>query len=177
MTFVIPGHRCHKSGREKGHTSFFNLPMFFSLTKTQNDTKYALKTVVTSNLIFFPAEFGALSIWPKCPPALLWEKNGRCKPGTEGPVGEYGDLGSLFKNHLFYCIFGFFITLQLLRLAGALVRNHTLLIDSRVRIEASKWNESESFVFVSSRLCSFLYFCWGFYCSVLDKGFLWLFFG
>ena len=53
-----------------------------------------------------------------------------------------------------------------------LVRNHTLLIDSRVRIEASKWNESESFVFVSSRLCSFLYFCWGFYCSVLDKGFL-----
>ena len=57
-----------------------------------------------------------------------------------------------------------------------LVRNHTLLIDSRVRIEASKWNESESFVFVSSRLCSFLYFCWGFYCSVLDKGFLWLFF-
>ena len=52
MAFVIPGHRCHKSGREKGHTSFFNLPMFFSLTKTQNDTKYALKTVVTSNLIF-----------------------------------------------------------------------------------------------------------------------------
>ena len=91
---------------------------------------------------------------------------------TEGPVGEKenGDLGSLFKNHLFYCIFGFFITLQLLRLAGALVRNHTLLIDSRVRREASKWNESESFVFVSSRLCSFLYFCWGFYCSVLDKG-------
>ena len=82
-------------------------------------------------------------------------------------MGEYGDLGSLFKNHLFYCIFGFFITLQLLRLAGALVRNHTLLIDSRVRIEASKWNESESFVFVSSRLCSFLYFCWGFYCFPL----------
>ena len=112
------------------------------------------------------------------PPVLLWEEKERCKPGTEGPVGEKedGDLSSLFKNHLFYCIFGFFITLQLLRLAGALVRNHTLLIDSRVRIEASKWNESESFVFVSSRLCSFLYFCWGFYCSVLDKGFLWLFF-
>ena len=64
---------------------------------------------------------------------------------------------------------------HLVNLVG-LVRNHTLLIDSRVRIEASKWNESESFVFVSSRLCSFLYFCWGFYCSVLDKGFLWLFF-
>ena len=64
---------------------------------------------------------------------------------------------------------------HLVNLVG-LVRNHTLLIDSRVRIEASKWNESESFVFVSSRLCSFLYFCWRFYCSVLDKGFLWLFF-
>ena len=75
-------------------------------------------------------------------------------------------LLELFRKNI---CFGGFIR-PLLRLAGALVRNHTLLIDSRVRREASKWNESESFVFVSSRLCSFLYFCWGFYCSVLDKG-------
>ena len=64
-----------------------------------------------------------------------------------------------FFKTIFHCIFGFFISLQLLWLAGALVRNLTLLIDSRGRRDASKWNESESFIFVSSRLCSFLYLC------------------
>ena len=75
-----------------------------------------------------------------------------------------------FRDHHFYFNFWNFGTLQLLWLAGALVRNHTLVIDSRVRKKARSWKKSESFVFVPKILCSFLCFCHGVYFSVLEKG-------
>ena len=109
MAFVIPGHRCHKSGREKGHTSFFNLPMFFSLTKTQNDTKYALKTVVTSNLIFFLQNLVHYQSDQNAPPPCSERRMGGA---SQAQRGLWGSTETSVQNHLFYCIFGFLITLQ-----------------------------------------------------------------
>ena len=50
------------------------------------------------------------------------------------------------------------------------MRSHTLVIDSRVRKETRSWKKSESFVFVTKILFSFLCFCHGVYFSVLEKG-------
>ena len=71
-------------------------------------------------------------------------------PVRRSPGGKEDGAHSSFENHCFHSNFWVFITLQLLRPAGALVRNHTLVVDSRVKMEAGSWNESESFVFVAN---------------------------
>ena len=38
-----------------------------------------------------------------------------------------------------------------------------------MNMEANNQNESESFVFVATYLCSFLYLCWMILCAVLNK--------
>ena len=56
------------------------------------------------------------------------------------------------------------------RFQGGHNAGHTLVIDSRVRKEARSWKKSESLVFVTKILCSFLCFCHRVYFSVLEKG-------
>ena len=72
----------------------------------------------------------------------------------------------------FISSFGF-ITLQLLRPAEAVIRNHTLLVDSRVKMGAKIWNESESFVVVVTFSIVFFICVGGFYCQCLIRD-LWI---
>ena len=103
-------------------------------------------------------------------PAL--RREGEVKnPARRSPGGRRMETTvHFFRDHHFYFNFWNFGTLQLLWLAGALVRSHTLVIDSRVRKETRSWKKSESFVFVPKILCSFLCSCHGVYFSVLEKG-------